>query len=103
MRQFYLCGCEERLETMDLGIKGKSALVCAASKGLGKGCALALAREGVNLVITARGSEALEASAEEIRKTTGAKGTAVARDITTPEGPGQGLAACPNPHTPLTQ
>src|SRR3989337_2488582 len=97
MRQFYLCGCEERLETMDLGIKGKSALVCAASKGLGKGCALALAREGGNLVITARGREALEASAEEIRKTTGAKVTAVAGDITTPEGRAQALAACPNP------
>ena len=58
---------------MDLGIKGKTALVCAASKGLGKGCAMALAREGVSLVITARGKDALEATAEEIRKATGAK------------------------------
>jgi len=82
---------------MDLGIKGKSALVCAASKGLGKGCALALAREGVNLVITARGKEALEATAEEIRKATGAKVVAVAGDITTAEGRAQALAACPNP------
>jgi 3-oxoacyl-[acyl-carrier protein] reductase len=81
---------------MDLGIKGKNALVCAASKGLGKGCALALAREGVNLVITARGKEALEATAEEIRKATGAKVTAVAGDITTHEGRQQALAACPN-------
>ena len=81
---------------MDLGIKGKNALVCAASRGLGKGCALALAREGVNLVITARGKEALEASAEEIRKATGAKVTAVAGDITTAEGRAQALAACPN-------
>ena len=48
---------------MDFGIRGKTALVCAASKGLGKGCAMALAREGVNLVITARGKEALEATA----------------------------------------
>ncbi len=48
---------------MDLGIRGKTALVCAASKGLGKGCAAALAREGVNLVITARGREALEQTA----------------------------------------
>ena len=55
---------QERLN-MDLGIRGKTALVCAASKGLGKGCALALAREGVNLVITARGAEALEATAAE--------------------------------------
>jgi 3-oxoacyl-[acyl-carrier protein] reductase len=82
---------------MDLGIKGRNALVCAASKGLGKGCAMALAREGVNLVITARGKEALEATAEEIRKATGAKVTAVAGDITTPEGRKQALAACPNP------
>ena len=82
---------------MDLGIKGKNALVCAASKGLGKGCALALAREGVNLVITARGKEALEATAEEIRKATGARVVAVAGDITTAEGRAQALAACPNP------
>lgn len=82
---------------MDLGIKGKNALVCAASKGLGKGCALALAREGVNLVITARGKEALEATAEEIRKATGAKVVAVAGDITTGEGRAAALAACPSP------
>jgi 3-oxoacyl-[acyl-carrier protein] reductase len=82
---------------MDLGIKGKNALVCAASKGLGKGCALALAREGVNVVITARGKEALEATAEEIRKATGAKVVAVAGDIATAEGRAQALAACPNP------
>ena len=82
---------------MDLGIKGRNALVCAASKGLGKGCALALAREGVNVVITARGKEALEATAEEIRKATGAKVVAVAGDIATAEGRAQALAACPNP------
>jgi 3-oxoacyl-[acyl-carrier protein] reductase len=81
---------------MDMGIKGKNALVCAASKGLGKGCALALAREGVNLVITARGKEALEATAAEIRKATGAAVTAVAGDITTTEGRAAALAACPN-------
>lgn len=80
---------------MDMGIVGRSALVCAASKGLGKGCAMALAREGVNLVITARGKEALEATAEEIRKATGVKVTAVAGDITTPEGRAAALAACP--------
>jgi 3-oxoacyl-[acyl-carrier protein] reductase len=82
---------------MDLGIKGKTALVCAASKGLGKGCAVSLAREGVNLVITARGKEALEATAEEIRTSTGVKVTAVAGDITTPEGRAAALAACPQP------
>jgi len=82
---------------MDLGIKGKTALVCAASKGLGKGCAMSLAKEGVSLVITARSKEALEATAEEIRKATGAKVTAVAGDITTPEGRAAALAACPQP------
>ncbi len=82
---------------MDLGLQGKTALVCAASKGLGKGCAMALAREGVNLVITARGREALEASAEEIRQATGAKVTAVSGDIATPQGRAAALAACPSP------
>ena len=82
---------------MDLGIRGRTALVCAASKGLGKGCATSLAREGVNLVITARGRDALEATAEEIRKVTGAKVTTVVGDITTPEGRAQALAACPKP------
>ena len=82
---------------MDMGIKGRTALVCAASKGLGKGCAMALAREGVNLVITARGREALEATAAEIRKATGVTVTAVAGDITTPEGRAAALAACRDP------
>ena len=82
---------------MDLGIKGKTALVCAASKGLGKGCAMALAKEGVTLVITARGKEALEATAEEIRKATGMKVTTVAGDITTPDGRAAALKACPSP------
>jgi 3-oxoacyl-[acyl-carrier protein] reductase len=82
---------------MDMGIKGKTALVCAASKGLGKGCAQALAAEGVNLVITARGKEALEATAAEIRKAYSVKVTAVAGDITTPEGRAAALAAHPSP------
>jgi 3-oxoacyl-[acyl-carrier protein] reductase len=82
---------------MDLGIKGRTAIVCAASKGLGKGCAVALARDGVNLVINARSRDALEATAEEIRKATGVKVTAVACDVTTEAGRAQLLAACPNP------
>ena len=82
---------------MELGIKGKTALVCAASKGLGKGCATMLAREGVNLVITARGKDALEATAEEIRKKCNVKVIAVAGDITTEEGRAAALAACPDP------
>ena len=82
---------------MDLGIKGKSALVCAASKGLGKGCAFSLAREGVNVTILARGREALEATADEIRKATGVKVTVVVTDITKEAGRKEALAACPNP------
>lgn len=71
---------------MDLGISGKRALVCASSKGLGRGCAEALAEAGVNLVMNARGSEALEAAAEDIRKTYGVEVTAVAADIVSEEG-----------------
>ena len=82
---------------MDLGIKGKKAIVCAASKGLGKACAMSLAREGVELVITARTLETLEATAAEIRAATGAKVTAVAGDITTEAGRAAALAACPEP------
>jgi 3-oxoacyl-[acyl-carrier protein] reductase len=82
---------------MDLGIAGKKALVCAASKGLGKGCALALAREGVDLVILARGREALEATAEEIRRATGVKVATIACDIATEDGRNAALAACPEP------
>ena len=81
---------------MDLGIRGKTALVCAASKGLGKGCAASLAREGVNLVITARGKEALEATADELR-TFKVAVKAVVGDITTDEGRKSALAACPAP------
>jgi 3-oxoacyl-[acyl-carrier protein] reductase len=81
---------------MDLGIKGRTALVCAASKGLGKGCAASLAREGVNLVITARGAEALEATAAELRKL-GISVKTVAGDITTLEGREAALKACPSP------
>ena len=82
---------------MDLGIRGRTALVCAASKGLGKGCAMALAREGVNLVITARGKEALEATAAEIRSLHKVTIQVVPGDITTPEGREAALKACPAP------
>ncbi len=67
---------------MDLGISGRRALVCASSKGLGKGCAMALAEAGVDLVLNARGAEALEATAEEIRAAHGVDVTTVAGDIT---------------------
>ncbi|MBV9115762.1 MAG: SDR family oxidoreductase [Acetobacteraceae bacterium] len=82
---------------MDLGIKGRKAIVCAASKGLGRACATALAREGAELVITARTAETLEATAEEIRRATGARVTAVPGDISTEAGRAAALAACPAP------
>ena len=72
---------------MDLGIAGKTALVCGASKGLGYGCAEALVREGVNVVIVARGAEALEAAAGTLRSANaGVTVKAVAADITTVAG-----------------
>jgi len=82
---------------MDLGIRGRTAIVCAASKGLGKGCAASLAREGVNLVITARGREALEQTASELRKSFSIDVRAVVGDIATDEGRQAALAACPAP------
>ena len=78
---------------MDLGISGKRALVCASSKGLGRGCAEALAAAGVDLVMNARGAEALEATAEHIRKTHGVSVTTVATDVTTPEGQAEVIEA----------
>jgi 3-oxoacyl-[acyl-carrier protein] reductase len=82
---------------MDLGIRGRTALVCAASKGLGKACAMSLAREGVAVTIVARTAATLEAAAAEIRAATGTTVTAVAADITTPAGRAAALAACPAP------
>jgi 3-oxoacyl-[acyl-carrier protein] reductase len=82
---------------MDFGIRGKRAIVCAASKGLGRACATALAREGVSLVITARTAADLEATAAAIRAETGAEVVAVVGDITTEAGRAAALAACPDP------
>ncbi len=71
---------------MDLGIAGKRALVCASSKGLGLGCAEALAEAGVNLVMNARGEEALLESAQRIRDTYGVEVTTIVADVTTEDG-----------------
>lgn len=87
---------------MDLGIKERHALVCASSKGLGRACAFSLAREGVNLTLIARGAEALEATAEEIRKETGVTVQTIAADVTKPEGQAAVLAACPAPDILVT-
>jgi 3-oxoacyl-[acyl-carrier protein] reductase len=82
---------------MDLGIRGRKAIVCAASKGLGKGCAVALATEGVDLTICARGRADLEATAAEIRRLTGVSVTPVVCDVTTDDSRKALLAACPSP------
>ncbi|MFZ5963805.1 SDR family oxidoreductase [Thalassococcus sp. BH17M4-6] len=78
---------------MDLGIKGKTALVCASSKGLGRGCAEALAEAGVDLVMNARGAEALEETAAAIRDRFGVRVTTVAADIVSEDGRAQVLEA----------
>ncbi len=78
---------------MDLGIRGKRALVCASSKGLGLGCAEALAEAGVDLVMNARGAEALEAEAARLRSDHGVDVQTVARDVTSAEGQAQVIEA----------
>ncbi|MBL8360938.1 MAG: SDR family oxidoreductase [Rubrivivax sp.] len=82
---------------MDLGIRGRTALVCGASKGLGRACAEALAAEGVNLVITGRDGAALAAAARELADAHGVTVTPAAGDITTDAGQAAALAACPAP------
>src|SRR5215468_7154276 len=82
---------------MDLGITGRNALVCASSKGLGRGCAEALAREGANVTILARTEAEVKRAADEIGAMAGRKVGWVACDVTTPEGRVKALAACPQP------
>jgi 3-oxoacyl-[acyl-carrier protein] reductase len=82
---------------MDLGIAGRKAIVCASSRGLGKGCALALAQAGASLVINGRDRAALERTTDEIRRATGSVVTPVVADIATHEGQRAVLAACPEP------
>jgi 3-oxoacyl-[acyl-carrier protein] reductase len=82
---------------MDLGLRGRQALLSGASRGLGHACAFALAREGVDVTIVARKREALEKAGAEIAAATGVKVTTVAADITTGAGRAAALAACPEP------
>jgi 3-oxoacyl-[acyl-carrier protein] reductase len=82
---------------MDLGIRGRSAIVCASSQGLGKGCALALAEAGVALVINGRNPDLLEQTAQEIRKAWSVPVTPVLADVSTAEGQAALLEACPTP------
>jgi 3-oxoacyl-[acyl-carrier protein] reductase len=82
---------------LELGLQGRKAIICGASAGLGRACAAALAREGVEVVVAARGLDRLEAAAAEIRRETGASVTAVAADVTTDHGRDAVLRACPAP------
>jgi short-subunit dehydrogenase len=82
---------------VDLGIRGRTALLSGASRGLGKACAFALAREGVDVTIVARTRDMLERTGADIAAVTGVEVTVVAGDITTKEGRSAALAACPEP------
>src|SRR5258708_39170464 len=82
---------------MDLGIRGRTAIVCASSQGLGKGCAQALAEAGVALVINGRNPPLLEQAAREIRQAWGVAVTPVIADVSTAEGQAALLHACPAP------
>src|SRR6202047_4445823 len=82
---------------MDLGIAGRKAIVCASSQGLGRACAKSLAEAGCEVVVNGRNRDAVEAAAAEIGKATGAKVTAVAADVASPDGQKALFAACPEP------
>jgi 3-oxoacyl-[acyl-carrier protein] reductase len=87
---------------MDLNIKGRKAIVCASSKGLGRGCARALAREGVDVVINGRNAREVEQTAREIREETNVRVTEVVADVATEEGRQRLLNACPEPDILIT-
>src|SRR5882724_1674482 len=87
---------------MNLGITGRTAIVCGASKGLGRGCAVALAKEGVRIILNARDAATLERTAQEIRAAATAQVIPVAADATTPDGRAALVEACPNPDILVT-
>ncbi len=87
---------------MDLGIKGKTAIVCGGSKGLGRGSAEKLAEAGVNIILNARSRDELEQTSREIAERYGVNVTPVAADVTTPEGRAELLAAAPAPDILVT-
>lgn len=82
---------------MDLGISGRTAVVCASSRGLGKGCAMSLAQNGVNVIVNGRDEAVTNDTAEEIRNKTNVEVTPIIADVSTPEGQRLLLDACPNP------
>lgn len=82
---------------MDLGIEGRTAIVCASSRGLGRACAMALAEAGVAVTVNGRDTGVLDKTAEEIAKATGVEVKPVAADVGTPDGRAAVLEACPQP------
>ncbi|MEM7022684.1 MAG: SDR family oxidoreductase [Pseudomonadota bacterium] len=82
---------------MDLGIAGRSAIVCASSRGLGRACATSLARAGTKVILNGVNPERVVAAAREITEATGAEVVPVAADVTTTEGQAKLLEACPDP------
>ncbi|RVB60456.1 SDR family NAD(P)-dependent oxidoreductase, partial [Mesorhizobium sp. M7A.F.Ca.CA.004.06.1.1] len=82
---------------MDLGIRGKKAIVCASSKGLGRGCAMALAEAGCDVVVNGRNAELVAKTAAELRERYGVTVTEVVGDVSKPEVQKALLAACPEP------
>jgi 3-oxoacyl-[acyl-carrier protein] reductase len=87
---------------MNLGLEGRQAIVCASSRGLGRACALALAQEGVALVVNGRDVEHVEATAAAIRGATGVRVVAVAADLCTADGRARLVDACPQPDILVT-
>ena len=87
---------------MDLGIAGRRALVCASSRGLGKACAAALAREGCDVVINGRDLLRLESAADDIERACGRRPQVVVGDLNTPQGRAALLNACPEPDILVT-
>src|SRR5512139_2592736 len=87
---------------MDLGIAGRKAIVCASSRGLGRACALALAREGASVVVNGRDRTRLDETAAAIRSATGADVTAVVADLCSEDGRAALVAACPEPDILVT-
>lgn len=82
---------------MDLGLKGKKAIICASSRGLGRGCATALAEAGCDVIINGRNKDVTEATAKAIQDATGVKATPIIADVSTHKGQDALLAACPEP------
>src|ERR1700722_16259872 len=98
-RRFIILGrksVESRGATVDLGIAGRKAIVCASSKGLGRACARALAEAGCTVVLNGRDAEVLDRTAQELRQATGVEIRAVPGDLDNPATRAELIAACPD-------